>query len=101
MTVDERHRRLHRKLEDVLGVEEADTLMDALTSRDIQMLDARMAAGFAELRKDLALVEARLRAEFADRTNDQTKTLFRTFIVSNAAMILAVAMLAFGRAVLP
>jgi hypothetical protein len=30
--------------------------------------------------------------------NDQTKTLFRTFIVSDAAMVLAVATLAFGAA---
>ena len=39
---------------------------------------------------------AELRVEIAERIDAQTKTLFRTFIVSNAVMILSVAGLAFG-----
>ena len=96
MAVDECHRRLHRKLEEILGPEEAGTLMEGLTTprletellrRDLQMLEMRIETRFAQL-------EARL----LDKMNEQTKTLFRTFIVSNAAMILAVATLAFGAA---
>jgi mannose/cellobiose epimerase-like protein (N-acyl-D-glucosamine 2-epimerase family) len=53
---------------------------------------------FELLRRDIQLLEERLRRELAERLNEQTKTLFRTFIVSNAAMVLAVATLAFGAA---
>jgi hypothetical protein len=96
MSVDERHRRLQRKLEEVLGTQEAGTLMEGLTAprletellrRDLQMLEARMDVKLAELKADLL-----------QEMNEQTKTLFRTFIVSNAAMVLAVATLAFGAA---
>jgi hypothetical protein len=106
MTVDERYRRLHRKLEDMPGVEGAGTLMGALYTprletellrRDLQMLETRMDARFSQVKTELAQLEARV----LDKLNEQTKTLFRTFIVSNAAMILAVATLAFGRALLP
>jgi hypothetical protein len=53
---------------------------------------------FELLRRDIQLLVERMRRELADRLNQQTKTLFRTFIVSNAAMVLAVATLAFGAA---
>lgn len=96
MTVDEGHRRLHRKLEELLGSEEARTLMEDLRAprletellrRDLQLLEARMDVKLAELKSDLL-----------DKMSEQTKTLFRTFIVSNSAMVLAVATLAFGAA---
>jgi hypothetical protein len=96
MAVDERRRRLRRRLEEVLGPEEARTLMDDLGSprletellrKDLQVLEARMDSR-------LAALEARL----LDRMNDQTKTLFRTFLVTNSAIVLAVATLAFGAA---
>jgi len=76
--------------------EEARTLMDDLGSprletellrKDLQVLEARMDSR-------LAALEARL----LDRMNDQTKTLFRTFLVTNSAIVLAVATLAFGAA---
>ena len=101
MTVDERHRRLHRKLEEILGTEEAGTLMERLTTphletellrRDLQMLEARMDTRFAHVETKVAQLEARL----LEKMNEQTKTLFRTFIVTNAASVLAVATLAFG-----
>lgn len=96
MAVDERRRRLRRRLEEVLGPEEAGTLMEDLGSprletelfrRDLQLLEARM---------DTKL--AALEAHLLDRLNEQTKTLFRTFLVTNSAMVLAVATLAFGAA---
>jgi len=96
MAVDERRRRLRRRLEEVLGPEEARTLMDNLGSprletellrKDLQVLEARMDSR-------LAALEARL----LDRMNEQTKTLFRTFLVTNSAIVLAVATLAFGAA---
>jgi hypothetical protein len=89
MTIDERRQRLRRKLEEVLGPEEAGTLMDDLRAPSHE---------FELVRVEIRLLEERLRRELADRLNDQTKTLFRTFIVSNAAMVLAVATLAFGAA---
>jgi len=39
-----------------------------------------------------------LRADLLGQVNEQTKTLFRTFLVTNPAMVLAVATLAFGAA---
>jgi len=91
MAVDERRQRLHRRLEEVLGPEEAQTLMDDLGTprletellrRDLQLLEARMDT-------KLAALEGRL----LEKMNEQTKTLFRTFIVTNSAMVLAVATL--------
>lgn len=57
-----------------------------------------MSHEFELLTRDIQLLEERLRRELAERLNEQTNTLFRTFIVSNAAMVLAVATLAFGAA---
>lgn len=87
MAVDEREDRLRRRLGEVLGVEEAHTLMERLgtTSHEHQLL-----------KKDMQVMFAELRVEIAERFDTQTKTLFRTFIVSNAVMILSVAGLAFG-----
>ena len=64
MSVDERHRRLYRRLEQVLGTEEAGTLIDDLSQRTVT----------PEL----------LRSEL--------------HVVSNSAMVFAVAGLAFGAA---
>lgn len=48
------------------------------------------------LRKDLQIMISELRVEIAERLDAQTKTLFRTFITSNAVMILSFAGLAVG-----
>lgn len=116
MAVDERER-LHRKLEEVLGLEEARTLMGELGSRGVTReelrdelrglegrlvgIDSRM-DGFES---KLELLEARMDTKLAnlesrmlERMTDQTRTFVRTFYVSNAAMVLAVATLAFGAA---
>jgi CHASE1-domain containing sensor protein len=111
MTIDERRQRLRRKLEEVLGPEEAGTLMEDLGTRGVTPVDLR--TELERLRTQLenvfdsklGLLEARvdaklsaLEARLLERMNDQTKTLFRTFMVTNAAMVLAVATLAFGAA---
>jgi hypothetical protein len=104
MSVDERHRRLYKKLEDVLGSEEAETLIDELATRvvtpellrqELLALESRM-----ETRFDLKLeiLEERIDRKIANAINEQTKTLYRTIVVSNATMVLAVAGLAFGAA---
>jgi hypothetical protein len=68
--------------------------------RPAPLMDDLRAPGheFDLLRKEIQLLEERMDRKLADRLNEQTKTLFRTFIVSNAAMVLAVATLAFGAA---
>jgi len=48
------------------------------------------------LRKDVQIMISELRVEIAERLDGQTKTLLRTFIISNAVMVLSVAGLAFG-----
>jgi hypothetical protein len=115
MTIDERRQQLRRRLEEVLGTEEARTLMEdlgpgSLTADDLrselQLLEARLEERLdARMETKLQLLESRMDAKLSalesrllERMNDQTKTLFRTFIVSNAAMVLAVATLAFGAA---
>jgi hypothetical protein len=96
MTVDERRQRLRRRLEEVLGPEEAGTLMDDLRapSHEFELVRAEIQLLEERIDRKLAQLESRL----LEKLNDQTKTLFRTFIVSNAAMVLAVATLAFGAA---
>jgi hypothetical protein len=114
MSVDERRERLHRKLEQVLGEEEARTLIDDMGARavtpevlrqelgvlrhELQEFEARfdMKLELLEARTDTKL--ANLESRLLDRMNEQTKTLFRTFVVSNAALVLAVGTLAFGAA---
>jgi hypothetical protein len=111
MTIDERRQRLRRKLEEVLGPEEAGTLMDDLGRAAVTLDDLRRELQQSEARLEerfdvkLQLLEARMDAKLSalesrllERMNDQTKTLFRTFMVTNAAMVLAVATLAFGAA---
>ena len=87
MAIDGRSERLRRKLEEILGPEEARTLMERLgtISHEHELL-----------RKDVQIMISDLRVEIAERLDAQTKTLFRTFIISNAVMILSFAGLAFG-----
>jgi hypothetical protein len=104
MSVDERHRRLYRRLEQVLGTEEAGTLIEDLSERIVtpELLRRELAASESriEARFDakLSIVASELRAEMLRLANEQTKTLYRTVVVSNSAMVFAVAGLAFGAA---
>lgn len=75
MTVDERRRHeLHERLDQVLDAGHADTLMELLppvgwadvaTNRDLRALEARLQAGFAEVRAEMAEFRGDVRAELA------------------------------------
>ncbi|HET6770351.1 MAG TPA: hypothetical protein VFH75_01760 [Actinomycetota bacterium] len=107
MTVDERRHQLQRKLEEVLGPQNAQTLMDELGTGRLTIEDLRseLRTRLTQLDTKLQLLEERtdrklseLKSDILERINDQTKTLFRAAVVSNAATVLAVAGLAFGAA---
>ena len=115
MSVDERHRRLRQRLEEVLGHEEAETLREDISGRgitrdelrhELQLLESRMDAKW-DFRLDakLSVFGSELRtemyqtkADLLQQMNEQTKTLYRTIVVSNATMAFAIAGLAFGAA---
>lgn len=96
MPVDDRTRlNLHRKLEAVLGPEEADTLMahlppvtwnDVATKHDIATLEttlrAEMQAGFADVRTELA-----------NAVTNQTKWLITVLVAWSALLVTAVRLL--------
>jgi hypothetical protein len=100
MSVDERHRRLYQKLEEVFGPEEAETLIEDLSERVVtpDLLRRELQALEARLDLKMELLEERVDRKLANGLNEQTKTLVRTFMISNAATVLAVAGLAFGAA---
>lgn len=103
MAVDERAR-LQRRLEEVLGAEEARTLMSEFGSRGVTREELReeLLTGLRGLEErtdaKLQLLEARMDTKLANLETRLTRTFVRTFYVSNAAMVLAVATLAFGAA---
>jgi hypothetical protein len=86
MTVDDRTRlNLHRKLEAVLGPEEADTLMAHLppvTWRDVATKD------------DLRVLSAEIRAEISQGITQQTRWMV-TFICAWSTVVVAAARLLF------
>jgi hypothetical protein len=87
MSIDERSRhRLYLKLEEVLGAEEAGTLMDHLPP-----------AGFADLatKDDLRLVRSDLES-LEHRLTARMERLARTLVVWTSSMVLAAAALAFA-----
>ena len=101
MTVDDRTRlNLHRKLDTVLGPEEADTLMthlppatwsdrsDVATKDDVRTLEttlrSEMHVGFADLRTEIASV----RTEIADAMTRQIKWMV-TFAAAWSSLLIA------------
>ena len=90
MSVDERSRhRLYRKLEEILGPEEAGTLMDHLPPAGFSDLVTK-----DDLRLGLDSLEQRLKAEIQGLRAD-TESLARRLIMWTSSMVLAAAALGF------
>lgn len=89
MAIDEPTRyRLHQRLDEVLGPDEAAALMACLPP---------LGWGDVATKADLTLLEAKLRAEFRGELSAQTRTLLLGFLGSNitlAALAFAAARLA-------
>jgi hypothetical protein len=93
MAIDERARfALHTRLRDVLGEEEATTLMSGLaprtwdevaTRQDLEALRADLRAEMADLRAEMAGLRADLRGEMAF----QTRTVVFAMIGTNATLV--------------
>lgn len=97
MAVDERRRHLlYRKLEEVLGPDEASTLMDHLPP--VGWADVARKGDIEALRREMERQEERLsdrfEAKLESRLNSQTKTL----VAIMSAQVVAVAGLAFAAA---
>ena len=104
MAVDERARHdLHGRLDDVLGREEATTLMsllppvgwaDVATKHDLDSLRIELRAEIGQLRGELRGEIGQLRGEF----HRDLAALTRTLMISMLTTVIAVAGLAFGAA---
>ncbi len=93
MAVDDRNRLdLHRKLEAVLGHDDADTLMAHLppvTWNEVTTKDDLDRLGF-ELRAEMQVLQANLRAEFIAAMNRQIKWLVGFAAVWTTVLVTAV-----------
>ena len=104
MAVDERARHeLHGRLDDVLGREEATTLMsllppvgwaDVATKHDLDSIRIELRAEIGQLRGELRGEIGQLRGEF----HRDLGVLTRTLMISMLTAVIAVAGLAFGAA---
>ncbi len=65
---------------------------------ELRLLEERMGSRFDLLEERMDRKMSSLKADLLGQINEQTKTLFRTFLVTNSAMVVAVATLAFGAA---
>ena len=97
MPVDDRNRLdLHRKLEAVLGHDEADTLMAHLppvTWNEVATKDDLERLGI-ELRAEMQVLQANLRAEFIAAMNRQIKWLVGFAAVWTTVLVTAVRLIA-------
>jgi len=104
MAVDERARHeLHGRLDDVLGRDEATTLMsllppvgwaDVATKHDLDSLGRELRAEIGQLRGELRGEIGQLRGDF----HRDLGALTRTLVISMLTTVIAVAGLAFGTA---
>ena len=97
MAVDEgRRHRMYARLEEVLGPDHANTLMEYLPP--VGWADVARRSDIEDLRREMAhemaLLEHGLEAKIESKLNSQTKTL----VTLMSAQVLAVAGLAFGAA---
>ena len=93
MAVDEgRRHRMYVRLEEVLGPDEANTLMEYLPP--VGWADVARKSDIEDLRREMEMLELRLEAKIESKLNSQTKTL----VTLMSAQVLAVAGLAFGAA---
>ncbi|HUG88698.1 MAG TPA: hypothetical protein VMP42_08015 [Actinomycetota bacterium] len=86
MAIDERSRhRMYERLQEVLGEEEAATLMEHLPP-----------VGWADVaaKRDLDGLQNALLARFRAELNEQTRTMIHAMIFSTSAAVLAVGSLA-------
>ena len=106
MAIDERARHeLHRKLEEVLGANEAATLMshlppvgwaDVATKHDLALLEERMNLRFQSMEDRIDGKLDRLRGDIFDRMAQQSVTFLRATVLSIVGSVLTVASLAFA-----
>jgi hypothetical protein len=106
MAIDERARHeLHRKLEEVLGANEAATLMshlppvgwaDVATKHDLALLEERMNLRFQSMEDRIDGKLDRLRGDIFDRMAQQSVTFLRATVLSIVGSALTVASLVFA-----
>jgi hypothetical protein len=106
MAIDERARHeLHRKLEEVLGPNEAATLMshlppvgwaDVATKHDLALLEERMNLRFQSMEDRIGGKLDRLRGDIFDRMAQQSVTFLRATVLSIVGSVLTVASLVFA-----
>jgi hypothetical protein len=106
MAIDERARHeLHRKLEEVLGANEAATLMshlppvgwaDVATKHDLALLEERMNLRFQSMEDRIDGKLDRLRGDIFDRMAQQSVTFLRATVLSIVGSVLTVASLVFA-----
>jgi hypothetical protein len=107
MTVDDRTRlNLHRRLESVLGSEEANTLMahlppvtwnEVATKHDLQALGSELRTEMqmlrTELRSEIQVATLTLRAEFVEASSRQIKWLVTFAAAWSTLLVTAVRLL--------